>query len=159
GFKLGVRAALGVAPERLASIVAGNFSRGLEYRIVTCIEPAFERALEGLSDAYLEQAPDRVGLAQYPGGAELYAELVRHHTTLDLTPAQVHARGLERMQEIEASIRDVQTELGFAGDSAAFTAYLDQDLRWRANTVEGVTAVFQRYIDRLKPHLGDLFAS
>jgi uncharacterized protein (DUF885 family) len=158
-FKSSVRTALSVAPERLTALSAGNFARELDGLITTVVLPAFERALAGLSDAYLEQAPEMVGLGQYPRGTELYAELVKLHTTLDLTPEQVHSRGLERMAETEGAITAVQSELGFDGDLHGFITYLNSNPEWRANTIEGVTAVFQRYIERLKPHLDDAFST
>jgi uncharacterized protein (DUF885 family) len=138
--------------------VPANFERELQTCITRFIEPAFDRALAGLSETYLSKAPERVGISQYPGGADLYAELVKLHTTLDLTPEQVHARGLERMAQIEESIEAIQGELGFEGDSLAFVASLHNDPEWRADTVEDVRAIFQRYIDRLKPRLKECFS-
>jgi uncharacterized protein (DUF885 family) len=157
-FKSGARTALSVAPRRLAFLSAGHFALELESRMVTCVEPAFDRVLEGLSDTYIALAPETVGMGQYPGGTELYAELVKLHTTLDLTPEQVHAQGLVRMAEIEMSMRNIRTELRFEGDGPAFVTHMNEDPRWRADTVDGVVAVFQRYIDRLKPRLKEMFS-
>ena len=56
-------------------------------------------------------------------------------------------------------MQSIRAELGFEGDGAAFLARLNADPRWRAATVEGVQGVFQRYIDRLKPHFGLYFGS
>jgi uncharacterized protein (DUF885 family) len=158
GYKQSARAVLSVAPARLAKVTNAEFMRDVEGLVRTLIEPAFDQLLAVFSDTYLSRAPDAVGIAQYPGGAEIYRELVKIHTTLDLTPEEVHSRGLERMNQIEASIAAIQTELGFAGDSAAFLAHLDADPRWRAETEQGVADVFERYIHRLEPHLGDWFS-
>jgi uncharacterized protein (DUF885 family) len=157
GFKSSVREAVRVTPQRLTAVPAGDFTRELEIRIAARVEPAFDRALKGLSDTYLAQAPETVGLGQYPGGAEIYAELVQLHTTLPLTPEQVHARGHARMAEIEQLMSVIRTELGFEGDGNAFLAHLNRDARWFASTVEGVTAIFQRYIDRFKPRFSEYF--
>lgn len=156
-LKSGARAAVVVAPERLAAVTYGDFARELESRVAMRLELAFDRALTALSDDYFAAAPDAVGLGQYGGGRETYEELVKLHTTLDLTPEQVHARGLARMAEIETAMQAIRTGLGFYGDRAAFSAHLNADARWRATTVEGVAAVFQRYIDRLKPRLAEYF--
>jgi uncharacterized protein (DUF885 family) len=156
-FRSGVRRTLGVSPERIKAGDSAAFLRELDRRIGESVEPAFDRALAVLSDTYLAQAPEGVGLGQYAGGAEIYAELVRLHTTLDLTPEQVHARGLERLAKIEHAMGAIRAELGFKGDAAAFRAHLNADPRWRATTVEGVTAFFQRYIDRLKPRFAEAF--
>jgi uncharacterized protein (DUF885 family) len=157
-FKSGLPQAIGVTPQRMATLQGTDFAPELKSRIAADVEPAFDRALDGLSDAYLAQAPDTVGLGQYPVGAQVYRELVKLHTTLDLTPEQVHARGHLRMAEIETQKRAIRTELGFDGDDAAFLAHLHEDPRWRADTIEGVTAVFQGYIDRLKPRFNDYFS-
>ncbi len=65
-------------------------------------------------DVYMGQAPERVGLGQYPGGAELYAELARIHVTIDLTPAQFHQSGLERMVKIKEEMQALRNGLNFS---------------------------------------------
>ena len=157
-LKSSARVALSVAPQRVAALPAGHFSTELKNRIITDIAPAFDRAIDDLSGTYIQDAPEMVGIGQFPGGADLYAELAKLHTTLNLTPAEVHARGLERMMEIEMSMHGIRTEFGFEGESGEFVAHLNNDPDWRANTTEGVIAVFQRYIDRLKPYIAQSFA-
>jgi uncharacterized protein (DUF885 family) len=158
-LKAGARGAVSVAPERLETVHSDSFTRELERRMSASIEPAFDRALAVLSEDYRTEAPDAVGLGQYDTGREIYAELVKLHTTLELTPEEVHARGFERMREIETAMQAIRDQLGFKGDGVAFVAHLNADSRWRATTVEGVTAVFQRYIDRLAPRFADYFAT
>lgn len=157
-FKFAARKAVAVVPERLTAVDCGDFTRELESRVAMDLEPAFDRALDVLSDRYLAMAPDQIGLGQYSGGREIYEHLVKLHTTLDLTPEQVHAQGLARMEEIETAMKAIRAGLGFDGDHFAFIASLSADARWRATTVEGVTAVFQRYLERIKPHLKEYFS-
>jgi len=158
-FKNGIREVICAAPRRMSIPVKNDLMRELESLITTHIEPAFDRALEGLSDKYFKKAPDGVGLRQYRDGAAVYAELVKFHTTLDLTPEQVHAYGYERLAEIQSQKHAIRDELRFEGDDMAFLTQLSRDPRWRANTVEGVAAVFHRYINRITPHLGDCFSN
>ena len=158
-FKSHAREVLLPEPERLSGPPAHSAVRAIEKCLATQIEPAFDRALEGLSDAYWELAPEGVGLGQYVGGAELYRELVRLHTTLELTPEQVHARGIQRLAQIEAEMRAIRAELRFEGDGAAFVEYLNGIPQWRADTAVGISALFQRYIDRCKPHVEEYFGA
>lgn len=153
----GCARAFAVTRERLEHHSSATFIRELEDRIAGVVVPAFDRALAALSDDYLQSAPDRVGLGQFAGGSALYAALVKLHTTLDLTPEQVHSKGIERIARIEESMSAIRSELGFTGDAKAFLARLNAAPRWRAATVEGVKAVFQRYIDRLKPQFANCF--
>ena len=156
-YRSGARKSLEVDPARLALVSAKDFGRELESRIVQDVEPAFDRALQVFSDDYFAHAPHRVGMAQYPGAAEIYAELVKLHTTLDLTPEEVHHQGYERMAQIESSMQEIRAELGFHGDGAEFVAHLTRDPQWRADSVEGIAAFFRRYIDRLEPRLKHYF--
>jgi uncharacterized protein (DUF885 family) len=157
-FKASAHTALTVAPRRAEGMRVGGFIPELENRIATSVTPAFDRALGNLSEEYFAAAPEDVGLGQYRGGDAIYGELVKMHTTLDLTPKEVHAQGLARIAEIERAMQTIQTALGFEGDRAAFLAHLESDARWRATTAEGVCALFHRYLDRLKPHLSEYFS-
>jgi uncharacterized protein (DUF885 family) len=156
-FKKDLRHTLGVSPEQVATPRRRSFFSELDQAIRTRVEPAFDAALAGLSDSYLRLAPDAVGLRQYPGGTAVYEELVKLHTTLDLTPKQVHARGHARMIEVHNAMRSIRTDLRFEGDHAAFIASLNQDPRWRADTVEGIRGFFNRYLGRLQPRLRECF--
>jgi uncharacterized protein (DUF885 family) len=156
-LKAGARASLSVSPDRLKGVRIEPFTRELERRITAEVEPSFNGALAVLSPDYWANAPDAVGLGQYNSGRDIYSALIKLHTTPELTPEQVHARGYERMAEIEAAMQAIRTELGFPGDGNAFVAHLNADPRWRESTVEGVAGVFQRYIDRLAPRFSEYF--
>jgi uncharacterized protein (DUF885 family) len=157
-FKVGSREAILGTAQRNESVLTRNFAHRLESHICQSIEPAFDRALAGLSEEYLRKAPDEVGMGQYPGGTQLYAELLKFHTTQDLTPEHVHRCGLERIGEIDSSMSAIRGALGFRGDDFAFRSQLDQDSRWRATTPVEITAFFERYIARLRPFLSSLFS-
>lgn len=157
-LKSRVRDALVVSPQRLRGVPAKHFSHKVEHLISTTIEPAFDRALEMLSDRYLERAPDRVGISQYPGGSSLYVKLVKSHTTLTLTPEQVHEVGLARMAELEESMQAVRSTRGSKGNHAEFISQLNRDPSWHADSVGRVASLFECYLDRLRPHLARCFA-
>lgn len=147
-----------VSPERLNRLPSEAFARELERRITTGIEPAFDRLAAVFDDRYAAAAPEAVGMSQYPGGPEIYAELVKLHTTMDLTPEEVHRLGLERMAKIQAGMKAIRDEVGFTGDAKAYFQALDNDPAWRANTADGVAAVFRRYIERIRPAFATAFA-
>ena len=139
--------------DRLPSAEARSL---VEERVRRCVLPAYDDMLSWLSD------PDRpggeeVGLGSLPGGAEVYAELVRLHTTLDLEVEQVHRRGLARVEEIRAEMQAVLDELGADHPPQEHMAVLARDPAWRADGGEAIAAVFQRYVDRLRPHVDRAF--
>jgi uncharacterized protein (DUF885 family) len=156
-FKSDVPHNLSVLPERVGNLRLPGLLQKLNASISDRVDRAFDDALSTLSEAYLQDAPETVGLGQYVSGTAIYEELVRFHTTLTLTPREVHEQGHARMADIEREMQPIRTKLGFEGDDAAFRARLDRDVRWRADRLEGLTAFFRRYIARLQPRLAECF--
>lgn len=150
-------ATLTPAADRLASVDDAATGR-IADRIESAVLPAFDQLLAVLRDpAYRAAAPQQVGIGQYPGGAELYRELVRLHTTLDLTAEEVHAEGLRRMDDIRRAMETLIREAGATGTPAEYFDAINADPAWRADDSEGVTAFFRRYIDRIAPHIDACF--
>ena len=79
------------------------------------------------------------------------------HTTLDLSAQQVHERGLARMERIESEMHGLLADVGFEGSPAEYLAALADDPEWCATTDEGISAHFQRYIDRFAPEAEKYF--
>lgn len=122
------------------------------------IVPAVERLVTLLTGPYADQAPDRVGLSQYPGGEAYYRWLVRYHTTLETTPDAVHRTGLAQVQRIEREMAAIRAELGFTGSKADFHSRLATDARFFARTPEEFGERLMTYATRLDPLLDRAFA-
>lgn len=149
---------LAMSPGRVSGPGSEDFAAHLQAAIDTAVLPAFDSLIAYLEDsAYAANAPDTVGLSQYPGGAEVYAELVHLHTTLELTPEEVHARGHERMREVRTRMQALLDEMAFEGDPQAYLEALKANPKWRAETPEDIADVFQRYIDRMAPKIEAVF--
>ncbi len=79
-------------------------------------------------------ARDSLGARDLPGGEDLYRALVQQHTTLDLTPEEVHARGQAEVARIRAEMDAVIAETGFEGDFAEFLDFLRTDPQFYAQS-------------------------
>lgn len=158
GLKARARAELAVAPSRLPAGTQDAFARDVAARLQGMVTQAFDEFIAVLGGDYASHAPDAVGMAQYPGGQEIYEELVRQHTTTNLSPREVHQLGLERMARIRADMKATRGEAGFAGTDRDYRAMLEDQPRWRAGTADEVTALFRVYIERIKPKVADYFS-
>lgn len=157
-LRTGAHATLTPDRGRLSAIDGDAAAEAVSLRVTDSVIPAYDELLGLLSDrAYRAAAPETVGLGQYPGGAALYSELVRLHTTLELTPEQVHAEGLRRMAAIRGEMDALISAAGFAGTPAEYHAKVDADPAWRASDADGIAAFFRRYIDRIAPHIDAYF--
>jgi uncharacterized protein (DUF885 family) len=101
--------------------------RALLGNLAQSLSPEIARLLAHFDEDYAAQAPDGVGLWQYPGGAEAYRALVRQETTTDLTPEQIYEIGLREIERIER-------ELGEISHDAGFRRFLKTDERFFAKT-------------------------
>jgi len=143
-----------VAAARLDGVdaaAAAAFQKEVAGRIDTKIAPAFGHLVALFDDAYREEAPAAVGLGQYPGGAEAYRTLVRYHTTLDLTPEEIHRRGVEEVARIEGEMAKVRTVLGSDASTSDFNAMLRTDPRFLACDPDGVAERLTRPLRKIEP--------
>lgn len=82
------------------------------------VRPAISRMRDFLAREYAPHARARVGLSALPDGAACYRAALRFSTTLELDPAEVHARGLASLAQIDAEMQAIARR-SFGGDSLA----------------------------------------
>jgi uncharacterized protein (DUF885 family) len=156
------RDALTVAPERLEGFSEeerDSFTAAVEESIRGRVEPAYG-ALQALliSEEYQSQAPEAVGLAQYPDGEAFYRFLVRANTTMDITPEALHELGERRVAELEAEMASIREEVGFEGTRQEFHDMLRTDPRFLARAPGDVEARYMAYIARIEPLIPEYFS-
>jgi uncharacterized protein (DUF885 family) len=152
---------LWVGEERLAGLRAKGagvaaFQEQMRKLIAGEVNPALT-SLAAAVEALRPQAPERTGLGQYPGGEAAYRALVRYHTTLDVTPEQVHQRGIEEVARINARMAEVRERLGFRGTKEDFHRSIRTDGRFLARTPEEVGERLMAAVRRIEPRLGEYF--
>src|SRR5205085_5527326 len=88
------------------------------------VVPAFRRFHQFFTTEYLLACYDNVGVWQAPRGAEMYQHFIREHTTTELTPQQIHERGLAEVKRIRAEMEAIKQQAGFRGPLADFFKFL-----------------------------------
>ena len=86
-------------------------ARALDATVSTVL-PAYARLRDALS-GLIAAAPVDIGVGQYPGGGAYYAYELRHHTTTDLSPVEIHELGLAELERIQARMRERFDQLGY----------------------------------------------
>jgi uncharacterized protein (DUF885 family) len=85
---------------------------------------------------YLPHARATIGASELPDGRVYYAHQIRHFTTLDLSPEEIHRIGLAEVERIAGEMQAVIRQVGFQGDFAAFVHFLRTDPRFYPKTGE-----------------------
>jgi uncharacterized protein (DUF885 family) len=129
--------------------------------------PAFRRLGEFLRDEYVPACRETIAASARPDGAEFYGWRVRHHTTLDLTPEEIHALGLSEVARIRAEMletiarTDFTPPAGTAADPdavfAAFVAFLRDDPRFYFTDPQDLLAAYRDVAKRVDAELPGLF--
>ncbi len=142
-----------IDPQRAAA-----FQAEVRKLVETAVNPALEK-LAAVPDSpdYRKAAPDRVGMGQYLGGQEAYRYLVRAHTSMNVTPEEIHQRGLEEVARLNARLEEIRKKVGFEGSLEDFRRFLKTDPRFFAKTPEEVAERLMAPIRRLEPRVKDFF--
>jgi uncharacterized protein (DUF885 family) len=121
------------------------------------VVPAYRALLEFMSREYLPKARSTIAASDLPGGREYYAWLVRHFTTLDLTPEQVHQTGLDEVARIKAEMQAVLEALQWDKGFPAFLEFLRTDPRFFPKTGEELLQRASYIAKRVDGKLPSLF--
>lgn len=103
------------------------------------VRPALARWVEALEEIRpAARDTDHPGLVHLPGGDADYDRAVRVHTTLDVTPEQLHRIGLDEIAALEQRAVELGAGLGLSGLDEVFAA-----LRASAGTRSAEEAIGQ----------------
>ena len=102
--------------------------------IADAVLPAYRLLARFMHEEYLPRARRTLAATALPDGRAYYRQQIRHYTTLDLAPEEIHRIGLAEVRRIRARMEEVKRQAGFSGDLAAFFAFLRRDPRFYART-------------------------
>jgi uncharacterized protein (DUF885 family) len=121
------------------------------------IVPAYKTLLDFFVKEYKPNARKTTGASELPNGKKFYEYLVRHYTTLNVTPEEVHQTGLREVDRIQNEMKAVIEKTGFKGDYASFLKFLRTDPRFYAKTPEELLKDASYIAKRMDGKLPSLF--
>jgi len=98
------------------------------------IVPAYSKLLAMMREEYLKKARTTLAAAAMPDGEAFYQAQIEKHTTLTLTPQQIHDIGLREVARIDAEMVAVKDKAKFKGTMAEFFKFLRTDPQFYAKT-------------------------
>jgi uncharacterized protein (DUF885 family) len=124
------------------------------------VRPAYQRLRDNFSERLLPVArpDDRSGLRWLEDGAAIYATLSRHHTTLALSPDEIHAIGMaEVTQKLPLEYAEVGGRLFGTTEVPDVFEHLRHDPGLRYQTREEILADAHRTHEAATAVMGDWF--
>jgi uncharacterized protein (DUF885 family)/Tol biopolymer transport system component len=140
----------------LAASDRQDLLRGAETAIAESVIPAFAALAETLDDLQAA-APDSGGVWQFDSGPAYYEYILRHHTTSDLTPDEIHELGLRELARIQAEMRALFDQLGYPQEATIPELYAR--LARAGGSVSGsrVAETYESILEAAEENLGTAF--
>ncbi len=121
------------------------------------VAPAFRKLHDFLVETYIPACHETIAVTALPGGAAVYAYLVRWHTTTHLAPKQIHEIGLAEVKRIRAEMDQVIAKTGFPGSFADFSRFLRTNPRFYFTDEASLVTAYRDIAKRADPELARLF--
>lgn len=111
------------------------------------VVPAYDALLAFMREEYLPNARAELAARELPDGETFYQAQIRGFTTLDLTPQEIHDKGLAEVARIRAEMQAILVEVEFPGELPAFFEFLRTDPQFYAKTPDELMGV-SAYVDK-----------
>ena len=121
------------------------------------VVPAFTKFKQFFVSEYLPACYEQVGAWQLPHGEELYAQMIRHYTTTNETPEEVHQIGLKEVARINVEMDRVMQKTGFKGSRDEFFKFLRTDPQFFYKTPEELFVAYKALAKTVDPNLVKVF--
>ncbi len=119
------------------------------------INAAISRYVYYLTNEY--RGREAVGVGQNPDGAACYAASVRYHTSLELTPEEIHQTGLREMEKIQAEMARIAADAFGTDDVPALLQQFRTDPAYTFRSEAEILAYARAAVDRAGVAVHDWF--
>ena len=121
------------------------------------VVPSYKKLKDYFTGEYLPAAYPQAGIWQRPDGADYYAFLARSNTTTNLTPQQIHDKGLTEVARIRSEMERIKTQVGFKGTLQEFFQFLRTDKQFFYDSPEELLNAYRALTRRIDPELVKVF--
>jgi uncharacterized protein (DUF885 family) len=121
--------------------------------------PAYQKLLAFIQQEYLPGARKTIAASDLPDGRAFYQSQIREHTTLDLTPEQIHEIGLKEVARIDADMKATIAQTGFKGSFPEFLQFLRTDPQFYARTPRELLGAAAYAAKRMDGKLKEVFTT
>ncbi|MDX1385066.1 MAG: DUF885 domain-containing protein, partial [Thermoanaerobaculia bacterium] len=121
------------------------------------VVPGYRAFHQFMVDEYLPGARTTLGATDLPNGDEYYQARIRHFTTLDLTPDEIHQIGLDEVARIRGEMEAIIDKVGFEGSFDEFLEFLRTDPRFYPETGQELLERASYIAKRMDGKLPSLF--
>lgn len=127
--------------------------------IATSVVVGYRNLLEFMRAEYVPGARATIAASDLPNGKAFYEHRVRLFTTLDITPAEVHAIGQSEVVRIKEEMLRVIRDAKFTGDFGQFLEFLRTDEQFYVDEATDLLKEAAYILKRMDGKLPQLFGN
>jgi len=120
------------------------------------VVPAYKKFAEFLRNEYDSKGRDALSIESLPDGKRRYVEAVKMMTTMNVTPADVHALGLKEVARVTAEMNKLAQSQGHK-DLPSFRDAINKNPKWTPQSEQQILDDYEKYIHQMEPKLPELF--
>ena len=102
--------------------------------ILESVIPSFKSIKTFFEDEYYPNTRKSIGISNIPNGKAYYQTRIDFFSTLDLSPEEIHQKGLDEVARIKAQMEAIVQEVNFRGTLGEFITFLRTDPQFYAKT-------------------------
>lgn len=102
--------------------------------ILENVIPSFKSIKTFFEDEYYPNTRKSIGISNIPNGKAYYQTRIDFFSTLDLSPEEIHQKGLDEVARIKAQMEAIVREVNFKGTLGEFITFLRTDPQFYAKT-------------------------
>ena len=127
-----------------------EFQKAFDALVKEQIHPAFKKYRDFLQREYLPAAREAIAVSANPNGAACYDASVRYHSSLPITAAEVHATGLQMVEQIDAEMKAIAEKSFQTSEVASLLQKFRTDKQYLFKTRAELIAYSQSALARAK---------
>ncbi len=144
-------------PKEISAADQERLAQAAREAVTNGIVPSFRKLKEYFVAEYLPGAFPEVGVWQMPQGTELYTYLAQRFTTTEMTPQQIHEKGLSEVARIRGEMEVIMKKVAFEGSLQEFFTKLRTDPQFFYRTPEELLEAYRAMAKEIDPNLVKVF--
>lgn len=108
------------------------------------IIPGYRKFEDFFQKEYLPKCRSSFGIGDLPNGKAWYRHAIKSNTNLDLSPEEIHAKGLSEVERIANGLIKIKDQMGFKGDLKAFLKDLSTNPKYFFKTPKEIFEAFSK---------------
>ncbi|MGA7292343.1 MAG: DUF885 domain-containing protein [Terriglobales bacterium] len=143
-------------PSSISEADRKGLSEQIDAAVKNEVAPVYAKFAKFVREDYAPYGRLDPGEWALPDGDARYRFAVRHQTTSDLTPEQIHELGVKSVAEIETQMLVIAKAQGF-NDLKSFNQHIMQDPKLHGKSGQQLLELYTHYRDQMYTKLPELF--